>query len=219
MATAQQQHSSVMQLVTFYTDIRITQQAVYDETRFWCTSNFSVTATERNRLNKTYCERYMLCYGKPSLTIDSAGRIHTPAPQRMIHPKLRHKRSVAAAQAEQVAAEEQQNAAAQPARHAHDVAADLAEDGSEKAAKSLRITSSKILGTAQPRKPRIGPEYQAVIPPLPQQWPLVPQAHTQQAQHAAAPYQHQQAPQQQQQRPGAEEGTHVAAGTDSMAQD
>jgi hypothetical protein len=30
--------------------------------------------------------------------------------------------------------------------------------------KLLKITTSKILGTALPRKPRVGPEYQASIP-------------------------------------------------------
>lgn len=36
----------------------------------------------------------------------------------------------------------------------------------DKASKAVRITTSKILGTAHPHKPRIGPEYQANIPPL-----------------------------------------------------
>ena len=34
--------------------------------------------------------------------------------------------------------------------------------------KRVSITTSKILGTAQPHKPRIGPRYQAELPPLPQ---------------------------------------------------
>ena len=33
--------------------------------------------------------------------------------------------------------------------------------------KKLHITESKILGTALPRKPRIGPDYQANLPALP----------------------------------------------------
>ena len=32
--------------------------------------------------------------------------------------------------------------------------------------KRVSITTSKILGTAQPHKPRIGPRYQAELPPL-----------------------------------------------------
>jgi hypothetical protein len=54
-----------------------------------------------------------------------------------------------------------------PPRYAPDARGDLEADGREKAAKSIRITTSKILGTAQPRRPRIGPEFQAAIPPLP----------------------------------------------------
>lgn len=33
--------------------------------------------------------------------------------------------------------------------------------------KKLHIAESKILGTAPPRKPRIGPNYQAALPALP----------------------------------------------------
>lgn len=33
--------------------------------------------------------------------------------------------------------------------------------------KKPHIIESKILGTANPRKPRVGPEYQAQLPPLP----------------------------------------------------
>eukprot|EP00877_Chromochloris_zofingiensis_P005615 jgi/Chrzof1/15054/Cz09g25130.t1 len=37
----------------------------------------------------------------------------------------------------------------------------------EQSSKQLRISTSKIQGTAQPHKPRIGPEYQALLPALP----------------------------------------------------
>jgi len=47
----------------------------------------------------------------------------------------------------------------------------LACDPSEKASKKLHFTDSKIHSIAQPRKPRIGPEYQAVIPDLQQPAP------------------------------------------------
>jgi hypothetical protein len=39
------------------------------------------------------------------------------------------------------------------------------------AQKRVSITTSKILGTAQPHKPRVGPRYQADLPPLPQPRP------------------------------------------------
>ena len=44
-----------------------------------------------------------------------------------------------------------------------------------KGAKQLHVTTSKIMGTAQPHRPRIGPEFQADVPPLPSQ-PFVKRA-------------------------------------------
>jgi hypothetical protein len=39
-------------------------------------------------------------------------------------------------------------------------------DSQPPGAKSLHLTASKIHGIAPKRKPRIGPDYQAVVPPL-----------------------------------------------------
>ncbi|GBF92285.1 hypothetical protein Rsub_05368 [Raphidocelis subcapitata] len=88
------------------------------------------------------------------------------AENQILPAKLRHKRS--ASEHDEGPSEGQQHTAPapQPSRHSRDVRADLAEDGGEKAAKALRITTSKIGGTAQPRKPRIGADFQAIIPPL-----------------------------------------------------
>ncbi|KIZ00180.1 hypothetical protein MNEG_7785 [Monoraphidium neglectum] len=88
----------------------------------------------------------------------------------MIPAKLRHKRPAHQAEEEEDQPEPGTPHAAQqhPARDTRSVAGDLEDEGAEKQAKSLRITTSKILGTAQPRKPRIGPEFQAAIPPVPQ---------------------------------------------------
>lgn len=113
----------------------------------------------------------------------------------MIPAKLRHKR---AAQHDEQEAEQHPDrehppgpSPQQPARDSRSVAADLADDGAERSAKALRITTSKILGTAQPRKPRIGPEFQAAIPPLPVHGAPAPRAPPPQQQEgqpgAAAP--------------------------------
>jgi hypothetical protein len=51
----------------------------------------------------------------------------------------------------------------------------LDEEAEAKQAKQVKITTSKILGTAHPRKPRVGPEYQAVIPPWPVGRSSIPQ--------------------------------------------
>jgi hypothetical protein len=101
-----------------------------------------------------------------------------PAESPAVPAKLRYKRSAAAAHEEEqpqaqgagvapLDAGTARAAASPPSRHSRGVRADLEDDGREKAAKALRITTSKILGTAQPRKPRIGPGFQAELPPLP----------------------------------------------------
>jgi hypothetical protein len=116
--------------------------------------------------------------GPPSPSAESS----LPPKQRL---KLAQKRSAAALEAVQL---EQA-----PATPPHAVAPDTVETEEAQAAKQVKLTTSKILGVAQPRKPRIGPEFQAVIPDVfsgpahPLQFPLRPSAGT-----AAAPQQQQQ---------------------------
>ena len=42
----------------------------------------------------------------------------------------------------------------------------LEEDGATPPGGKPKLLTSKILGTAHPHKPRIGPQYQAVVPPF-----------------------------------------------------
>lgn len=71
-------------------------------------------------------------------------------------PKLLHKR-LAAQRDSYITTAESQSAHSQPQNITDKPAA-------QPSPKLLKITTSKILGTALPRKPRVGPEYQATIP-------------------------------------------------------
>ena len=77
-------------------------------------------------------------------------------------PKLAHKR-LASQQLQEPAGQQQQDPKAEAPAGTRSAAPAPAEDPTQQAAK---ITTSKILGTAQPRKPRIGTEFQAAIPDL-----------------------------------------------------
>jgi len=116
----------------------------------------------------------------------------------MIPAKLRHKRSAAAHDEGGDEQQHQQHVDADaaapplPARHHRTLADDLADEGAEKGAKQLRITTSKIAGTAQPRKPRIGPEFQAVLPEPSAAAPAGPAVHPLSALRAARQQQQQQ---------------------------
>jgi hypothetical protein len=77
-------------------------------------------------------------------------------PAVQLPPKLAHKRL---AQEQQPGQQEQQP-------EAPTATATTAQAEREPRPKAARITTSKILGTAHPRKPRVGPQFQAVIPDL-----------------------------------------------------
>ncbi|GLC76309.1 hypothetical protein PLESTF_001765100 [Pleodorina starrii] len=48
-----------------------------------------------------------------------------------------------------------------------DADADVDADPLHRGAKAVRLSTSKIQGRAEPRRPRIGPQYQAFVPPWP----------------------------------------------------
>lgn len=129
-------------------------------------------------------QRTVVAAGTDQPTDPPTGQGSTSRPLSSVPPKCRYKRAVqeaelkddlraiteAAAAAQQLASRSAgpglaSSQVSQRVEQEDDLVPDEAE-ARRAAGKQPRVLASKILGSAEPRKPRIGAEYQAAIPEL-----------------------------------------------------